>query len=366
MKTFKYMLIAVVALMAATACSDSNNNGGVSDPTMTFCAVNDPTTTVSQLTFTKWNSFQMVDIQSNIDWQVSCDADWVTLSNHSGVGMTNKTLHLKVTVEENTTEQERTANLTLTGGGLTAKLTILQNSNYVDPLGWISAEDAGNAMKIGLNLYNSLDAFGDWFDWTDDNIETFQTCWGNPLVTADWFNAVKANGFNAVRIPVTWFPHMDENDQVSEKWMNRVEEVVNFALDAGLYVIINVHHDTGAGDGAWLAADLSNIDEISERYVTLWTQIATRFEQYGDHLMFESYNEILDKNNNWVNAKGDAFIAVNQLAQTFVNTIRSLGENNQHRNLIVNTSTPSSFLQTRFPNTSWCRYTTMILLTSVG
>ena len=337
MKTFKYMLIAVVALMAATACSDSNNNGGVSDPTMTFCAVNDPTTTVSQLTFTKWNSFQMVDIQSNIDWQVSCDADWVTLSNHSGGGMTNKTLHLKVTVEENTTEQSRTANVTLTGGGLTAKLTILQNSNYVDPLGWVSATDAGNAMKIGLNLYNTMEAFGDWFDWTDDNIETFQTCWGNPLVTADWFNAVKANGFNAVRIPVTWFPHMDENDQVSEKWMNRVEEVVNFALDAGLYVIINVHHDTGAGDGAWLAADLSNIDEISERYVTLWTQIATRFEQYGDHLMFESYNEILDKNNNWVNAKGDAFIAVNQLAQTFVNTIRSLGENNQHRNLIVNT-----------------------------
>lgn len=339
MKTFKYMLIAVVALMAATACSDSNNNGGVSDPTMTFCAVNDPTTTVSQLTFTKWNSFQMVDIQSNIDWQVSCDADWVTLSNHSGVGMTNKTLHLKVTVEENTTEQNRTANLTLTGGGLTAKLTILQNSNYVDPLGWVSATDAGNAMKVGLNLYNSLEAFGDWFDWKDadgnDNIDAFQTCWGNPLVTADWFNAVKANGFNAVRIPVTWFPHMDENDQVSEKWMNRVEEVVNFALDAGLYVIINVHHDTG--DGGWIAADLSNIDEISERYVTLWTQIATRFEQYGDHLMFESYNEILDKNNAWANVEGDAFIAVNQLAQTFVNTIRGLGGNNGHRNLIVNT-----------------------------
>ena len=327
------MLLAVGAILALAACSDKDSEN-VSNPSLQFCAVNDPTTAISQLTFTKWNSFQMVDIQSNIEWQVSCDADWVTLSNHSGVGMTNKTLHLKVTVTENPTEQNRTANITLTGNGQTANLSVVQNATYVDQLGWITAEDAGNEMKIGLNLYNTMEAYGTWFDWTDDPIETFQTCWGNPLVTADWFNAVKANGFNAVRIPVTWFPHTDENFQVTEKWMNRVEEVVKYGLDAGLYVILNVHHDTG---GEWLAADLSNIDEISEKYVNLWTQIATRFEKYDDHLMFESYNEILDENKQWVNAKGDAFIAVNQLAQTFVNTIRSLGENNQHRNLIVNT-----------------------------
>lgn len=335
MKTLKYMLIAACAIMALAACSD-DDSVSVSNPKVQFCAVNDTTTAVSQLTFTKWGSFQMVDIQSNIDWQLSCDADWVTLSNHSGVPTSgaSKTLHLKVTVPENMTGQQRTATITLTGGGQMAQLAVVQNSIYVDPLGWISAEDAGNAMKIGLNLYNSLEAYGTWFDWTDDPIETFQTCWGNPLVTADWFNAVKANGFNAVRIPVTWFPHTDENFQVTEKWMNRVEEVVKYGLDAGLYVILNVHHDTG---GEWLAADLSNIEEISAKYVNLWTQIATRFEKYDDHLMFESYNEILDENKQWVNAEGDAFIAVNQLAQTFVNTIRSLGENNQHRNLIVNT-----------------------------
>lgn len=335
MKTLKYMLIAACAIMALAACSD-DDSVSVSNPKVQFCAVNDTTTAVSQLTFTKWSSFQMIDIQSNIDWQLSCDADWVTLSNHSGVPTSgaSKTLHLKVTVPENMTGQQRTATITLTGGGQMAQLAVVQNSIYVDPLGWISAEDAGNAMKIGLNLYNTMEAYGTWFDWTDDPIETFQTCWGNPLVTADWFNAVKANGFNAVRIPVTWFPHTDENFQVTEKWMNRVEEVVKYGLDAGLYVILNVHHDTG---GEWLAADLSNIDEISAKYVNLWTQIATRFEKYDDHLMFESYNEILDENKQWVNAEGDAFIAVNQLAQTFVNTIRSLGENNQHRNLIVNT-----------------------------
>lgn len=333
MKTLKYMLIAACAILALAACSDDDSIS-VSNPKVQFCSVNDTTIAVGQLTFSKWSSFQMVDIQSNIDWQVSCDADWVTLSNHSGVGMTGKTLHLKVTVAENPTEQNRTANITLTGNGQTAKLAVVQNATYVDPLGWISAEDAGNAMKIGLNLYNTMEAYGTWFDWTGDPIETFQTCWGNPLVTADWFNAVKASGFNAVRIPVTWFPHTDDNFQVTEKWMNRVEEVVKYGLDAGLYVILNVHHDTG---GEWLAADLSNIDEISAKYVNLWTQIATRFEKYDDHLMFESYNEILDENKQWVNAEGDAFIAVNQLAQAFVNTIRGLGGNNGHRNLIVNT-----------------------------
>ena len=189
MKTLKYMLIAVCAILTLAACSD-DDSVSVSNPKVQFCAVGDTTTAVSQLTFTKWGSYQMIDIQSNIDWKLSCDADWVTLSNRSGVATlgASKTLHLKVTVPENLTGQQRTATITLTGGGQMAQLAVVQNSNYVDPLGWISAEDAGNDMKIGLNLYNTMEAYGTWFDWTDDPIETFQTCWGNPLVTADWFS----------------------------------------------------------------------------------------------------------------------------------------------------------------------------------
>ena len=122
MKTLKYMLIAACAILALAACSDDDSSTSVSNPKVQFCAVNDTTTAVTQLTFSKWSSFQMVDIQSNIDWQVSCDADWVTLSNHSGVPMTGKTLHLKVTVAENPTEQSRTANITLTGNGQTTRI----------------------------------------------------------------------------------------------------------------------------------------------------------------------------------------------------------------------------------------------------
>lgn len=330
MKIYKYMLLAVAVLMTATACNDNDNN--VSNPKVQFCTVNDTTTSISQLTFSNWKSSQMVDVHTNTYWQLKCDADWITLSNHSGTPMSGKTLHLKVTVDENTTTQDRTADIILTGSGKTATITVTQSAPYVDTSGWITAQDASNAMKVGLNLYNSLDAVGDWFEY---NIDDMQTCWGNPLVTADWFNAVSAYGFKAVRLPVTWYPHMDENNQVNEAWMNRVEEVVNFALDAGLYCILNVHHDTGTG--AWLRADWNNLESISAKYVDLWTQIATRFKDYGERLMFESYNEILDENDSWVNPNPDAYLAVNSLAQTFVNTVRGLGGNNQYRNLVVNT-----------------------------
>ena len=122
MKIFKYLMIAVAALLTATACSD-NDIADVVNPKAQFCVVNDTTTAVNQLTFLNWEGFQMVDVQANTDWQLSCNADWITLSNHSGVPMTNKTLHLKVSVTENTTGADRSADIILTAGGKTAKIT---------------------------------------------------------------------------------------------------------------------------------------------------------------------------------------------------------------------------------------------------
>lgn len=334
MKAYRYLIVAVAVMMAATACS--NDEETVSNPKVQFCAVGDSTSTVSGLTFTAWGGFQMVDIRSNANWQLDCSADWITLSNHSGIPTVDEGIHLKVAVSENTTGQQRSADILLTGSGQTSKITITQNAAEVDNCGWPSALEASNSMKIGLNLYNTLDAWGTWFDWND--IDAFQTCWGNPLVTAEWFNAVKAFGFNAVRIPVTWFPHIDEAGLVSEAWMSRVEEVVDYALDAGLYCIVNVHHDTGADDSAWLRADWNNIDAITAKYTTLWQQIADRFKNHGERLMFESYNEILDEKSSWTEPSGEGgFLAVNSLAQTFVNIVRASGGNNLHRNLIVNT-----------------------------
>ena len=122
--------------------------------------------------------------------------------------------------------------------------------------------------------------------------------------------------------------------------MDRIEEVVKYALDNGLYVILNVHHDTGSGTEPlkWIKADADYYAKYSSRYKNLWRQIATRFSKYSHRLLFEGYNEMLDAGNNWTKPSNKAsYAVVNSYAQDFVNTVRSTGGNNLTRNLIVST-----------------------------
>ena len=200
---------------------------------------------------------------------------------------------------------------------------------------WETAKEATERMTTGLNIGNTLDAYGNWFSGTDP--KDYETCWGNPQITPNLIKAFKSAGFNALRLPVTWYQNMDEEGNVREAWMARVEEVVNYILDEGMYCILNVHHDTGAGDEAWLLADRANINSIQVRFEKLWTQIAKQFEKYDDHLIFEGYNEMLDGKKRWSSTDADGYKAHNQLAQAFVTTVRSTGGNNTKRNLLVNT-----------------------------
>lgn len=176
----------------------------------------------------------------------------------------------------------------------------------------------------------------------------FETLWGNPLTTKAMIDDIKGAGFNAVRIPVTWYCHMDRNGKIDGAWMDRVEEVVNYILDNGMYCILNVHHDTagvnehGAG---WLKAATSDPSAL-DRFSLLWTQIAERFQLYGDHLLYEGFNEILIQDSKgadiWGNPGEKALLAVNELNQLFVDTVRATGGNNAIRHLVVNTYAASS------------------------
>ena len=204
----------------------------------------------------------------------------------------------------------------------------------------MTAEQQVNAINIGWNLGNTLDSYGTWI--TDVTPQSVETAWGNPVTTRQMIAAVRERGFNTIRIPVTWAQFTDENGNVDEAWMARVKQVVDWALDEGLYVILNVHHDTGEHGQdkvCWLIADTGTIDSVRERFTNLWTNIANEFKTYDNRLMFEGYNEILDMNNSWnAPTAGDgAYDAVNELAQLFVDAVRSTGENNATRNLIVNT-----------------------------
>ena len=212
---------------------------------------------------------------------------------------------------------------------------LLSLSLTITATNWETAKEATGKMTTGINIGNTLDAYGNWFSGTSP--KDYETCWGNPQITRELIKAYKDGGFNALRLPVTWYQNMDENGNVRKAWMDRVEEVVNYILDEDMYCILNVHHDTGAGDEAWLLADLANIETIQAKFEKLWTQIATRFEKYDDRLIFEGYNELLDAKKRWSSTDADGYKAHNHLAQAFVTTVRKTGGNNVKRNLLVNT-----------------------------
>lgn len=211
---------------------------------------------------------------------------------------------------------------------------------------WEDALTAVRNMNVGWNLGNTLDSHGedavdgeDWRKW--------ETYWGQPVTNPELFQMLKAAGFDAMRIPVTWGIHMDDKGTVFPSWMNRVHEIVDYVLNAGMYCILNIHHDTGAGEDAWLIADPLVYEQVKQRYEGLWRQIAEEFKDYGEKLLFESFNEMLDSRRSWCFSSfnggydeayaADAYKAINDYAQSFVDVVRQTGGNNAVRNLVVNT-----------------------------
>ena len=209
-----------------------------------------------------------------------------------------------------------------------------------------TAQQVVTDMKAGWNLGNTLDSATDPKDSTIYAPSYYETAWSNPVTTKAMIDEVKAKGFNAVRIPVTWGANIEKGTQytgtISSAWLDRVEEVVNYALDNNMYCIVNVHHDVGKGDWPiiFATADSTEKQTYNERLKNVWTQIATRFKDYDNRLIFEGFNEILIHNANWISANdaGDAAVkSINTYNQTFVDTVRKTGGNNANRFLSVNT-----------------------------
>ena len=205
----------------------------------------------------------------------------------------------------------------------------------------LSAFEAVNAMSIGWNLGNTLDSIdnqkrgvsGEFNEKTPE--EFYETYWGNPITTAAMINKIVQAGFGAIRIPVTYADHMDDNFQIRPEWLERVKQVVDYVLDNDVYCIINIHHDTGSGTWPWLNADADNIGVLGKQFESVWKQIAEYFKEYDDKLLFESFNEILDRDSNWSKSDRTSYSAVNQLNQIFVDTVRSIGGNNSDRLLVI-------------------------------
>jgi len=186
-------------------------------------------------------------------------------------------------------------------------------------------------MGPGLNLGNTLDATGLREYRPDADDLEYETYWGNPRADVETFLAMKEAGFGTVRIPVTWEDHLDESFHISEAWMNRVQEVADMALAADLYVIVDLHHEE------WLDLKIERREEIRTEFAAVWEQIAARFRDYDERLLFESMNEprLRGSEVEWTSGTEELRDMVNELNWVFVETVRASGGGNQKRYLLI-------------------------------
>lgn len=206
----------------------------------------------------------------------------------------------------------------------------------------IGAKEFVDKMKIGWNLGNTLEPY--YGVPNGDSRMFLETYWKNPKVTKELFEYVKSVGFDTVRIPVTWDVHSEMNSDgtivIKKEWIERVREVVQYALDSGLNIIINTHHEKS------IYAGTNDVEfkVIKNRAKTMWKQIADYFSDIDGRLIFESYNEIDNAFDTW--KYGDvAAEQLNELNQLFVNVVRSTGGYNGQRILMVPT-----LLDSELPN----------------
>jgi len=249
-----------------------------------------------------------------------------------------------VIVEKNTAPEARSTRISVVAGDEKLYVEVSQEAGEESAGGkddgaWLVPENDGNLawqyaerFGIGWNLGNHFDAH--------NNGVSGETFWGNPKATQATFDKVKTEGFKTVRIPVTWMGHIGEapDYKIEDAWLDRVAEVVGYAESAGLNVIMNMHHD-GADSNYWLdinsaVSDAGVQEQLLEQIGAMWGQIASKFKDKGDFLVFEAFNEIHDGGWGWGSNRNDGgkqYRCLNEWNQAFVDAVRAAGGENSDR-----------------------------------
>ena len=208
----------------------------------------------------------------------------------------------------------------------------------------ITTAEIVREMGIGINLGNTFEACGDWIadvdrQWGDGVLEPkyYETAWGSPVITKEMIDGMANEGFGVVRVPVAWSNMMDMSTYtISPEYTARVQQVVDWIIDADMYCIINIHYDNG-----WVNNFPADEEGCMKRYETMWEQIADAFKDYDDHLVFESQNEELGWESVWnpwsgtQSQKEKSYALCNRINQKFVDVIRASGGNNPKRHLLI-------------------------------
>jgi len=196
----------------------------------------------------------------------------------------------------------------------------------------ITAAQLVSGIKVGWNLGNTLDAKNDWD--TNPTPSQQETAWGNPVTTKAHITAIKNAGYNAIRIPVSWTKCADSNYNIRADWMARVTEVVNYAVENDMYILLNTHHD----EEVFKFTNDKKAASINA-FKKIWTQIADNFKNYNEKLVFEGLNEPRTKGSaqEWNGGTAEERAVINEYYKVFVETVRASGGNNNKRILMLNT-----------------------------
>ena len=196
----------------------------------------------------------------------------------------------------------------------------------------ITGLELAQRIKVGWNLGNAFDASD--CTWVSDEM-LYESAWNGDMTAEQHIETLKQAGFNAVRIPVSWHNHVSENYSISEKWLSRVNEVVDWCLERDMFVILNIHHDNSTS----FMFPTNQYLEQSKNYISaIWRQLAFHFRDYDERLIFEIMNEprLIGHNNEWwidensADCK-EAISCINEINQAGVNTIRAAGGYNKTR-----------------------------------
>lgn len=362
----KKILIASTVLLAALSCGNGLNNDPepVAAPSFVSSVPSDGAEEVEFISG--------LDVVLTYDQNINClttDQDKITVDNGATVEKVNA-YKTNLTVRLGNLLGNASYTLTVPSGiirgfkagqetadGVTVRFKTRETIKPSPDDDFIPEPEENDAWKmldrlgLGWNMGNHFDAFHNSREWSGDKfLWPDETCWGNPECTRQTFTKLYAAGFRSVRIPITWLNTIGDAPEynIDKDWLDRIVEVVRWARDAGLKVIINTHHDEDHYYGneamghRWLnIIDATSSETVNEQVKAkisgFWTNVAETFKNEGEYLIFESFNEIND--GKWGGSPNtDKQAAVlNQWNQTFVDAVRSTGGNNADRWLGVPT-----------------------------
>lgn len=209
----------------------------------------------------------------------------------------------------------------------------------------LSASELTVLMGNGINLGNTMEAYGHISLGTEAPVSSYETLWSQPVTTQEMITGMKNAGFDTLRIPVAWTNAMDYESgdyTIREDYLNRVEEIINYALNENMYVVVNDHWD-GSWWGMFGSASEETRQKAWDLYTSMWTQIAERYKEYSDYLIFESANEELGNRLNDTDVAADSgtlsadecYEMTLKINQKFVDIVRGTGGNNESRFLLI-------------------------------